>query len=1268
MATAAVRGVLAAIRRSDADLLRRFAAGRDDAAFAELVRRHGPLVLGVCRRVVTDRHLADDAFQAAFVVLANKAGGLDADRPLGPWLYGVAFRVALRARLMIGRRRKRETLTATVPEVAARVVAADDMSAIVDEEISRLSAVGREAVVLCEMQGLSRKEAAARLGVAEGTLSSRLAAARKTLAVRLRQRGVTLAGGLLGATTLVPSGLFASTVAASTGKVELSTQITTLVEGATHMALLSKLKLAVVATAVFLLSAGGFGVWSGGESIAAPVPKEKDDAGLIWTYNSHSGALTAYTPDGKKDKAFTLKDGRLLLALTPDGQQLLYAAKKGAIPDDPKVPGDGLTLHLRPVGEKTVGTDLGIPFDPKTATHPVCFSADGKKLVYSRMTDAKQQLGWPCEHVVVDLESKRETVLKQVPDGHILDVSAGGTWALVLELPDVGVNRVVGPGAPPVPVRSYKLHKVPLDGSPATVIAERAQFTYAAIAPDGKTVLASGPSDEALKGGAKQPSAAVLSIDVASNKVREMVSHNLHSDTEVGWSPDGRRMAYLWLDVVPLPKFPDSFVPNKSRLVVCDPDGKNPTTWDVHDFADDPKGYTQLLGWRPAKPDPRRKNAPVPKDGKDDGLIWTHNTRTGELTAYTPDGTKVKELTLKDGDRFLGFTPDGKQILFAGKSGKLADEGDTDGLTLHLRDITDKPEGTDTGLGYSFRDQFVVSPDGTQIVRQRHDKVSGRGVVKHEYSHVLFDRATKKETPIDLPTDHQIMQWTEDGKTWRVFHSNLGDDPKLPNYRCLTATVGGKPKLTPTCDDISLSFLWLASSPDGKTLLGAAHKPVKGGSLQFAWMSVDPTTGKATDVKVFDGVAFATFRQSPDGKRVAWMKYDYDVNAQQTGATRLQVYDADGKNETKLFTAENDGQNTRLLGWFPTRPADARRKNAPPPKAAPPEGVFLIGKSSHAKPGEVLEVADTAGKTREHLPVGELMNVQQARVSPDGSKLAFVRFVPRSSRDKWGLYAYPQDVYVVDLPLTAPPKEPAIKGVIEPSLAWAADGKSLFVSSIPADTNLDQDGIKGQMIPKKTVRYDVAAKTEKAVELPQWHAVLDATPDGKTLLTRTHLWGGGFASPRYTNYLVPLDTLKPKVLGVEDDGFAEARLSPDGARVVGTRGDYYKAKDAGVYVADVKSNAVERVPVADDIAAAVPSGVGVVWAPDGKRLAVLWQGVGGGGVGAGGGGAPGGGVAGKRLAVMDADGKNAKTVREFAADEGILRIEWAAPKLADAKK
>src|SRR5438045_2271998 len=179
---------------SDGELLARFVAARDEEAFAALVRRHGPLVLAVCRRVTANPEVADDAFQAVFLVLARKADTVRPREAVRGWLYGVATRTALRARTMTGRREKRETPVAAVPDRPAPPEHDTDPDAlrILDEEIARLPDPLRAAVVLCELDGVGRKEAAARLGVPEGTLSSRLAKARKLLAARLRGRGVAL--------------------------------------------------------------------------------------------------------------------------------------------------------------------------------------------------------------------------------------------------------------------------------------------------------------------------------------------------------------------------------------------------------------------------------------------------------------------------------------------------------------------------------------------------------------------------------------------------------------------------------------------------------------------------------------------------------------------------------------------------------------------------------------------------------------------------------------------------------------------------------------------------------------------------------------------------------------------------------------------------------------------------------------------------------------------------------------------------------------------
>jgi RNA polymerase sigma factor (sigma-70 family) len=196
-------GALGAL--SDAELLDRFASGQGDesaqAAFAALVDRHGPVVLGVCRRVIGDRHAADDAFQAVFLVLARKAHAVRhrADESLGRWLYGVSLRVARRARVLAARRSVRamdlDGLDPIDPASFFDPCERAELKAAIDAEIARLPAHYRSAVVLCHLEGLSQKQAARRLRCPVGTVESRLHRARERLRSALARRGLAPAAG-----------------------------------------------------------------------------------------------------------------------------------------------------------------------------------------------------------------------------------------------------------------------------------------------------------------------------------------------------------------------------------------------------------------------------------------------------------------------------------------------------------------------------------------------------------------------------------------------------------------------------------------------------------------------------------------------------------------------------------------------------------------------------------------------------------------------------------------------------------------------------------------------------------------------------------------------------------------------------------------------------------------------------------------------------------------------------------------------------------------
>jgi RNA polymerase sigma-70 factor (ECF subfamily) len=266
---------------SDEQLLDRFVARRDEMAeesFTELVQRHGPMVLGVCRRVLGDAHEAEDAFQATFLVLARKAASVLRREKVANWLYGVAVRTAQEARGRAARRRAREGRVRTPVQFEPPDGSPAELRAILDEELARLPPRYREAVVLCELEGLSRWEAAGRLGVPEGTLSSRLARAKARLRDRLVRRGialpaVALAGALLreARATTLPLALVESTVEAATlvaaGPAALATSasVAALTQGVIKAMLLAKLKgialglgtlTAVVSGAVVLAQAG----------------------------------------------------------------------------------------------------------------------------------------------------------------------------------------------------------------------------------------------------------------------------------------------------------------------------------------------------------------------------------------------------------------------------------------------------------------------------------------------------------------------------------------------------------------------------------------------------------------------------------------------------------------------------------------------------------------------------------------------------------------------------------------------------------------------------------------------------------------------------------------------------------------------------------------------------------------------------------------------------------------------------------------------------
>jgi RNA polymerase sigma factor (sigma-70 family) len=366
MANSQLTGVLRHLRRSlpqaggpltDGQLLGRFLATRDEAAFEALLRRHGPMVLGVCRRVLRSLHDAEDAFQATFIVLVCKASSVASRESVGSWLYGVAYRTAQKARTAAARRRTKERHMAR-PEAQRDSDPWAELRPLIDEELSRLPDLYREAFVLCDLEGLTHRAAARRLGCPEGTLSARLSRARETLARRLARRGVALTSaavalGLAGgaASACVPAPLIGSTVRAAALVAAghavagaLPGPVAALTEGVLKTMTLSKVKLMLAAVAAVGLFVAGWGAYRAGAE--EPRPGGNTVAPAVAPAVGATTAVAAPAPvEPAKDEKIDLPQSQaptqVLASLDKDDKLVIKVATMQFVPaaPNPAAPG-----------------------------------------------------------------------------------------------------------------------------------------------------------------------------------------------------------------------------------------------------------------------------------------------------------------------------------------------------------------------------------------------------------------------------------------------------------------------------------------------------------------------------------------------------------------------------------------------------------------------------------------------------------------------------------------------------------------------------------------------------------------------------------------------------------------------------------------------------------------------------------------------------------------------------------------------------------------
>jgi RNA polymerase sigma factor (sigma-70 family) len=587
---------------TDGQLLECFVTCRDEAAFEALVRRHGPMVLGVCRRVLNLAQDAEDAFQATFLVLVRKANSIHQRELLGNWLYGVAYRTALEARAAATRRRMREKQVNSMPEPMARVDAEiwRQLRPLLDRELNRLPDKYRIPVVLCDLEGGTRRDVARRLGIPEGTLSGRLTTARRMLAKRLALHGFALAGGALttalapgAASACVPAPLVASTVqaaaAVATGQVAggvVSAPVAALVKGVMKAMLVKSLKMA---TAVLV----ALGIVIGTAAMVGQADRNATGAAKVLTLDGR-GRLVAWSPDGK-----TLAVREFYEPFFP------FHFGRG-----------GGAIKLWDVAKGQVRQTLAESTEKGSEFGEVVFSADGKTIAATvcEVKEVIRREGSDLQlRAAVKIWDAKTLALKQTvgDESHPL---AG------LALSRDG--KQVAAGNPSQ--KTVKLWDSATGALESTVQTGESQPWSLAFSPDGKALVVGGQKDD--------HSGEVQLWDAQTWKLKHVLKQDKYVNT-VAFSANGKTVASGSGD-----EFVRLWDAHKGKLIRS-LQGVGPGTRCV---AFTPDGRTVAAGWK-------------------DGKVHLWDVQSGELKKTLEGHAALFSCEIYS----LAFSPDGKTLASA---------------------------------------------------------------------------------------------------------------------------------------------------------------------------------------------------------------------------------------------------------------------------------------------------------------------------------------------------------------------------------------------------------------------------------------------------------------------------------------------------------------------------------------------------------------------------------------------------------------------------
>jgi RNA polymerase sigma factor (sigma-70 family) len=580
----------------DGGLLRRFALGRDEGAFTELVARHGPLVLGLCRRLLREPHDAEDVFQATFLVLARKAGSIRKPESLSCWLHGVAYRLARKARAEANRRREGER-QAPRPAAAEPDLSWREVSALIDEELQRLPEAQRLPLVLCYLEGLTQDEAARRLGWPRGTLKRRLESGRERLRVRLTRRGVTLGAGLLAVALSAGAARSTVPVALRTATVRASLSFLSGAAGASRAALLAKgalqamltTRIKVAALLIVLLGCAATAAGLAGRpapagkgpdnQAAAPAVKadeqvrlDRHGEPLPEGANARLGTVRLRHPDGISPVVFT-RDGKTAIVGDRAGNLVYWDVATGrevrrltqavpnwpcnlAISPDGKVLAAADRMRVLYLFDVATGKQISrseVPTVDNTFNHfrQILFAADGRTLA---LCGGKTVLLWDVvgRKKLHELRGHTGAVacLAFSPDGKTLvsgseDDRHVRVWDIASgkeKLRFVADERAV---------RRFALS---LDGKALAVVGSEWSLTFFDALTGAKLRTAKGPfvGMEALRYApdgqtlAGVERSAVVILDAASGRLLRTFDAPPREMGDLTFSPDGKTLATFW--------------------------------------------------------------------------------------------------------------------------------------------------------------------------------------------------------------------------------------------------------------------------------------------------------------------------------------------------------------------------------------------------------------------------------------------------------------------------------------------------------------------------------------------------------------------------------------------------------------------------------------------------------------------------------------------------------------------------------------------------